>query len=229
MRPAKLLLTALSGLFLFSCRSKEAADLLIYHSKIYTVDSAFSTAGALVVRDGKILATGTDDEIRGRYSAKEEIDGGGDMYIYPGFIDAHAHFVRYGQSLFTAALYGSASFEEVVQRVKKFADAHPGQTWILGRGWDQNKFPGKAFPDNTLLNQLFPSTPVVLGRVDGHAVIANAKALELAGIHASQTLVGGTIETKDGQLTGILIDNAQRLIDPHIPALTAPEYAQRMD
>ncbi|HMI59311.1 MAG TPA: hypothetical protein VK518_00340, partial [Puia sp.] len=105
MRPAKLLLTALTVLVLFSCHSKEAADLLIYHCKVYTVDSAFSTAEAVVVRDGKILATGTDDAIRSKYSAKETIDAGGAMYVYPGFIDAHAHFVRYGQSLFTAALY----------------------------------------------------------------------------------------------------------------------------
>ncbi|HTI92223.1 MAG TPA: amidohydrolase [Puia sp.] len=226
---SKLLLTALLGLTLFSCRSKEAADLVIYHSKIYTVDSAFSTAEAVVVRDGKILATGTDDEIRGRYSAKEEFDAGGVMYVYPGFIDAHAHFMRYGQSLFKAALYGSTSFEEVVERVKKFADAHPGQAWILGRGWDQNKFPGKAFPDNTLLNRLFPSTPVVLGRVDGHAVIANARALELAGVKPGQTLEGGTVETKNGRLTGILIDNAQHLVNSKVPEPSAADWDIMLD
>ncbi|HEY4291003.1 MAG TPA: amidohydrolase [Puia sp.] len=229
MRPAKLLSTALIGLVLFSCHSKEAADLLLYHSKIYTADSAFSTAGALVVRDGKILATGTDDEIRSKYSAKEVIDGGGALYVYPGFIDAHAHFVRYGQSLFTAALYGSTSFEEVAQRVKQFADAHPGQAWILGRGWDQNKFPGKAFPDNTLLNNLFPSTPVVLGRVDGHAVIANARALELAGVKPGQKLEGGTVETKNGRLTGILIDNAQHLVDSKVPEPSAADWHLMLD
>jgi len=229
MRPAKLLLTALTVLVLFSCHSKEAADLLIYHCKVYTVDSAFSTAEAVVVRDGKILATGTDDAIRSKYSAKETIDAGGAMYVYPGFIDAHAHFVRYGQSLFTAALYGSTSFEEVVQRVKKFAEAHPGQAWILGRGWDQNKFPGKAFPDNTLLNQLFPSTPVVLGRVDGHAVIANARALELAGVKPGQTLEGGTVETKNGRLTGILIDNAQHLVNSKVPEPSAADWNTMLD
>ncbi len=157
------------------------------------------------------------------------IDAGGVLYIYQGFIDAHAHFVRYGQSLFTAALYGSTSFEEVVQRVKQFADAHPGQAWILGRGWDQNKFPGKAFPDNTLLNQLFPSTPVVLGRVDGHAVIANARALELAGVKPGQTLEGGTVETKNGRLTGILIDNAQHLVNSKVPEPSAADWDRMLD
>jgi hypothetical protein len=106
---------------------------------------------------------------------------------------------------------------------------HPGQIWILGRGWDQNRFPGKEFPDNTLLNQAFPTTPVVLGRVDGHAVIANAKALELAGIHAGQTIPGGDIVTHGGRLTGILVDNARKLVDAIVPRPTGENYAIRVD
>jgi predicted amidohydrolase YtcJ len=213
---------------LLSCHSPQPADLILYHGKVYTVDSAFTTAEAFAVKDGKILAVGTDEDIRGRYAGAKEIDAGGKA-VYPGLIDAHAHFVRYGQSLFTARLYGSASFEEVVQRVKQFVTEHPGQAWILGRGWDQNKFPGKAYPDNTLLNQLYPSTPVVLGRVDGHALIANAKALELAGVHPGQTLEGGTIETKNGRLTGILIDNAQRLVYSRMPEVSAADNAMQLD
>jgi len=228
MKPIRLLLTVSTGLILFSCHSRQAADLIIHHSKIYTVDSAFSTAEAMAVKDGKVLAVGKEDAILGSYSAPEVIDAGGKV-VYPGLIDAHAHFVRYGQSLFTAPLYGSASFEEVVQRVKQFADAHPGQAWILGRGWDQNKFPGKAFPDNTLLNQMFPSTPVVLGRVDGHALIANARALELAGVRPGQTLEGGMIETKNGRLTGILIDNAQGLVNSKIPEPSGADYERMLD
>jgi len=228
MKPIRLLLTVSTGLILFSCHSRQAADLIIHHSKIYTVDSAFSTAEAMAVKDGKVLAVGKEDAILGSYSAPEVIDAGGKV-VYPGLIDAHAHFVRYGQSLFTAPLYGSASFEEVVQRVKQFADAHPGQAWILGRGWDQNKFPGKAFPDNTLLNQMFPSTPMVLGRVDGHALIANARALELAGVRPGQTLEGGMIETKNGRLTGILIDNAQGLVNSKIPEPSGADYERMLD
>jgi predicted amidohydrolase YtcJ len=222
------LLAVLPVILVFSCHSRQPADLIIYHGKVYTVDSSFTVTEAFAVKDGKILAVGSDAEIRDRYTAPGEIDAGGKA-VYPGFIDAHSHFVEYGQSLFTAALFGSASFEEVVQRVKDFAAQHPGQGWILGRGWDQNKFQGKAFPDNTLLNQLFPSTPVVLGRVDGHAMIANAKALELAGVHAGQTLTGGLIETKNGRLTGILVDNAQGLIYAKIPAVSAADFAVQLD
>jgi predicted amidohydrolase YtcJ len=228
MLTARQVLTILSAITLFACHSRQHADLILYHGKVYTVDSLFDTAEAFAVKDGKILAVGTDSEIRGRYVSSNEVDAGGKA-VYPGFIDAHAHFVRYGQSLFTALLFGSTSFEEVVQRVKQFAADHPGQPWILGRGWDQNKFAGKSFPDNELLNQLFPSTPVVLGRVDGHALIANAKAMELAGIHVGQTLAGGTIETKNGRLTGILIDNAQELIYNRIPELSASDFARQLD
>lgn len=221
-------LTALTVILLFSCHSRQPADLLVLHTRIYTVDSLFSTAQAMAIKDGKILATGSDSDILGDYAAKDTIDAGG-KFVYPGFIDAHGHFVEYGESLFMANLFGCTSGDEMVQRVKAFADAHPGLAWIQGHGWDQNKFPGKNFPDNRLLNQLFPSTPVVLGRVDGHALLANAAALSLAGIHAGQTLVGGSIETKNGQLTGILVDNAERLVGRQIPELSAGDFWQRVD
>ena len=228
MKISLLRLAAAVAVALSACHSRQPADLLVLHAKIYTVDTAFSTAQAMAVRDGKILAMGSDAAILGAYTAKDTIDAGGKV-VYPGFIDAHGHFVEYGESLFMANLFGCASAGEMVQRVKAFADAHPGLAWIQGHGWDQNKFPGKNFPDNKDLNRLFPNTPVVLGRVDGHALLANAAALSLAGIHAGQTLVGGTIETKNGELTGILVDNAQRLVGRQMPELSAGDFWQRVD
>src|SRR6185437_11516689 len=221
-------LAAAAAIVLFSCRGKQPADLIVYHAKIYTVDSAFDTVQAMAVKDGRILATGSDEDVLARYSAPAMTDEGGKA-VYPGFIDAHSHFISYVESLFMTDLFGCTSTEEMVQRVKQFTDAHPGLAWIRGRGWDQNKFPGKAFPDNTLLNQLFPNTPVVLGRVDGHALLANAKALELAGVHAGQQIGGGVIETKNGRLTGIMIDNAQRLVYAHEPDLSPAEFLERVD
>jgi predicted amidohydrolase YtcJ len=221
-------LAAFAVIVLFSCHARQQAGLIIYNAKIYTVDSAFSVAQALAVKDGKILATGSDAVIKEAFEAPEVIDMGG-QYIYPGFIDAHSHFVEYGETLFWAPLFGCTGVEEMVQRVKVFADAHPGLGWIRGSGWDQNKFPGKGFPDNTMLNEVFPSTPVVLTRVDGHAVLANAKALELAGIRPGQAIVGGTIETKGGKLTGILIDNAEQLVFRRVPELSSAEAWQRLD
>jgi len=215
-------------IFLQACHSRQRADLIVHDGLVYTVDSAFSTAEAFAVKDGKILAVGKDKDILDAYSAGQIVDAGG-RPVYPGFIDAHAHFVGYGQSLFAVDLFGSASFEEVVRRVQQFAAYHPGLDWITGRGWDQNKFPGKAFPDNARLNELFPHIPVVLERVDGHASIANARALELAGVRPGQVLMGGLIETKSGRLTGILIDNAQRLVWQKVPPLSPAEYAERLE
>lgn len=222
------LIAAVTVIVLGACHERQAADLVVLHSKIYTVDSAFTTVQAMAIKDGKILATGTDAAILDDYTAKDTIDAGG-KFVYPGFIDAHGHFVEYGQTLFMAKLFGCVSSEEMVQRVKTFADAHPGMAWIQGAGWDQNKFPGKNFPDNTELNKLFPNTPVVLERVDGHALLANAAALSLAGIYPGQTLVGGTVETKNGRLTGILVDNAQRLLGGVEPELSADDFWQRID
>ncbi|HQR92469.1 MAG: amidohydrolase [Bacteroidetes bacterium 24-39-8] len=203
-------------LSLFACNNQEA-DTIFYHAKIYTVDSLFTTVEAMAVKDGQILAMGTDKEIREKYKAKESIDLNGKP-MFPGLIDAHAHFVGYGQSLFYANLYGTTSFEEAVERVKAFAAEHPDLTWIQGRGWDQNKWPGKTYPTNEILNKAFPDKPVILQRVDGHASIANQKALDLAGIKPGQTVVGGSIETINGKLTGVLIDNADNQVYAQIPA-----------
>ncbi|HTR28060.1 MAG TPA: amidohydrolase [Puia sp.] len=217
-----------AAILAISCHSAQPADLIVHNGKIYTVDSAFSVAEAMAVKAGKIIAVGKDADIRNEYTAANTIDLGGKP-VYPGFIDAHAHFVEYGNSLFTASLYGSTSFEAVVQRVKDFSAGHPGLPWIIGRGWDQNKFPGKIFPDNSLLNAAFPSTPAALVRVDGHALVANAKALELAGIHPGDKVDGGVVETKNGKLTGILIDNAMGRVYGAIPGPTPAEFKDQVD
>lgn len=209
-------------LFFISCSVKKV-DLIVHHATIYTVDSAFSVAEAMAIDDGKIVEVGSNDAILKKYAANEAIDAQGKI-IYPGFIDAHAHFIGYGRSLFQVNLFGCNSWTEVLERVKQFAAEHPNETWIRGRGWDQNKFPGKQFPTNDSLNILFPDKPVMLGRVDGHASIANSKALELAGIKPGQTLAGGEIETKNGRLTGVLIDNAEDLVNAVIPKATKADY-----
>lgn len=212
-------------LFVLGACNNHKVDTIIHNAVIYTVDSAFTTAEAMVIQDGLIVATGTNKEIMESYQADELIDAGGQA-IYPGLIDAHAHFVGYGRSLFQVDLFGATTWEETVARVKAFADQYPDIYWIQGRGWDQNRWPGKSFPTNEALNQLFPDKPVVLTRVDGHASIANQKALDLAGIQAGQTIVGGSIEVKNGQLTGVLIDNADNKVYAQIPAPNKATYTQ---
>jgi predicted amidohydrolase YtcJ len=208
---------------LYSCRGKESADMLLFNGVVYTVDSAFSTAEAIAVKDGKIIAVGKNNEIKGKYAAAEMIDAQG-RAVYPGFIDAHAHFVGYGRSLFEVNLYDCKDWNEAVARIKDFDKEHPNEPWVRGRGWDQNKFPGKQYPSNSELNELFPDKPVLLQRIDGHAAIANARALELADITAKTRLAGGEIDVRQGVPTGLLIDNAVDLVTGIIPKATKAEY-----
>jgi len=189
---------------------------MIYNAKIYTVNDKFDVAEAIVVKDGKILAVGATADIRKQYSATEEVDANGKA-VYPGFIDAHAHFFGYGESLQSADLRGTTSWDEVIARVTEFAKTHP-DGWLTGRGWDQNDWADKQFPNKDKLDQLFPNRPVLLERIDGHASIANQSALNAAGITKSFALTGGDIVDKDGKLTGLLIDNAVELVANKVPA-----------
>ena len=170
-------------------------DLIVHHAVVYTVDSLFTKAEAIAIKEGKIIAVGTNKNILAAYSAPIKTDAKGSA-VYPGFIDAHAHFVGYAQSLFTIDLFDVTSEAELVKRVQLFTASHPGIKWILGRGWDQNKFSNKAFPNNKELNRLYPSTPVLLTRIDGHAALANAKALELANIRRTSRLAAEKLKQK---------------------------------
>lgn len=221
------IIKALPLLLLTACSaSQEKIDLLIHHATIYTVDSSFSTAEALAVKDGRILETGSNEALLKKYAAKESIDAKG-QFIYPGFIDAHAHFFGYGQSLQTADLNGTTSWQAILDTLSSFAKTHP-DGWLLGRGWDQNDWDNKEFPSNEALNTLFPDRPVLLSRVDGHAAIANAKALELAGVKPGVTLTGGTVEVRNGKLTGILIDNAIDLVNNRVPSASVQQMKQSL-
>ncbi|MCR6719803.1 MAG: amidohydrolase [Chitinophagaceae bacterium] len=220
MKKTGLFLLAI--IFLAACTGKTKADLLIINAKIYTVDSLFSTAEAMAVKDGKILATGTLADLQHMYEAKETVEANG-KFIYPGFIDAHAHFVGYGLDLQSADLIGTDSWEEVLERLTAFAATHP-TGWIEGRGWDQNDWPVKEFPDNTKLNALFPDRPVMLRRVDGHAVIANDVAIKMAGITAGQKVTGGDVIVKNNKVTGVLIDKAIDLVARFIPPVDSVQF-----
>ena len=172
----KLLLFSLLVMPFFSGAQKKAADLLVLNATIYTIDKQFSVKQAMAVKDGRIIETGTTQAIREHFSATNEFDAKG-KFIYPGFIDAHAHFLGYGLQLQTVDLTGTKSWEECLVLVQQYAATH--QTgWLLGRGWDQNDWAVKEFPTRAKLDQLFPDRPVLLARVDGHAAVANEKAME---------------------------------------------------
>ncbi len=200
-----------------SCNQKEKVDLLVYNARIYTVDDNFNVASALAVKDGEIVAVGNDDKLMSSFQAENMLDAGG-RPVYPGFNDGHSHFLSYGLNKVTNAdLVGTKSFDEVVQRVVEHYELDPSG-WVLGRGWDQNDWEVKEFPDKEKLDEAFPNTPVVLRRIGGHALIANTEAMKRAGINSQSKIPGGEILlNKKHEPTGIFIDNAMSLIERVIP------------
>lgn len=222
---AKNIIWFLGALFLFSCSSKKSADLIVHNAQVYTVDDQFTVVEAFAVKDGKILELGSSKDILEKYQG-ETLDAEGNA-VYPGFIDGHAHFYGYGAGLQNVNLVGTKSWEEILEKLKAFSVENP-EGWIIGRGWDQNDWPNKEFPDNQKLSELFPNRPVILSRIDGHAAIANKFALDLAGIKPNQKVEGGDIETVESKLTGILIDNAEGLVNAKIPPATAKQIAESL-
>lgn len=192
------------------------ADFIVHNAKVYTVDSAFTIAEAFAVDNGSIIAVGSSNEILDTYTSDSTVDLKGKT-VLPGLIDAHSHFIGYAKTKLGADLVGTRSFDEVLERVVQHRDKFPDQPWIQGRGWDQNDWEVKEFPDRAKLDALFPDVPVVLSRIDGHAVLVNEKAFELAGVTTEEQVDGGVIEIKEGRLTGILIDNAETLVTNIIP------------
>lgn len=225
-----LVLAALISLTIMtSCQApKQKADLILTNGIVYTVDSVFSIDQAFAVADGRFIAIGTTEEILKNYEADQTIDAEGKA-VYPGFIDGHCHFFGFGENLVRyAELSGSKSFEEVIQRLKAHHEAHPGD-WILGRGWDQNRWADKQFPDNRLLEEHFPGKKIFLIRVDGHAFLASNAAMEAAEINANTTLEGGEVQLlANGKPSGLLIDIAGDAIKALIPLLTEAEKKEAL-
>lgn len=211
-----MMLAMTLALTITGCKMKEKVDMILINGVVYTVDADFSIIEAFAVRDGMILDTGTTDKILGFYETSLVIDAGGKP-VYPGFIDGHCHYYGYALGLQQFVnLRGTGSFEEILQILQRYHETHP-YIWIIGRGWDQNDWPVKEFPDNDLLDQLFPGNPVVLTRVDGHAVLANSEALRRAGIDAETVIEGGEVQLRNGNPTGILLDNAADKMKAVIP------------
>ncbi|SDL76528.1 hypothetical protein SAMN05421823_10858 [Catalinimonas alkaloidigena] len=212
----RFLLLPFALVLLAACQSRTSVDLIVHHARVYTADDSFSVAEALAVQGGQLVAVGTDADIMDAYEAAQTYDAGGKA-LYPGFIDAHCHFLRYGLSLRNVDLTGTESFNEVIANVMEGRQRYPDAAWILGRGWDQNDWPTQEYPTRDTLDQLFPDTPLLLTRIDGHAALANGRALELAGITAETKVEGGSVELENGRLTGVLIDNAVTLVEDVVP------------
>jgi len=200
-------------ILLNSCQKK--VDLVVHNATAYTLGKNVNRVSAFVVDKGKFIAVG-GEELVDQYSAKKVLDLQ-KLPVYPGFIDSHCHFLGLGLSLQQVDLVGTKSFEEVLDRVKKFSQKNELEA-IVGRGWDQNDWEDQSLPTKSTLDELFPETPVALRRIDGHALLVNQKALDLAGIDKNTEVPGGTIiKDKKGELTGVLVDAPMKLVSDILP------------
>ena len=200
-----LILVLLVFTSLQSC--KKSVDYVAYNGNIYTVNNDFNVASAFAVKDGKFIDVG-NDEIFSKYNSNEKIDLNGST-VLPGLIDAHCHFYGLGLNQSVIDLTGTSSFNEILEKIA----FENNKDVIRGRGWDQNDWEIKEFPDKLKLDLAYPNTPVILERIDGHAYLVNQKALDIAGIDINTKSTNGSLLSKKGKLTGVLIDGPMSIID----------------
>lgn len=221
----KLLAISLAIMTLASCKSdRTTADLIISNAVIYTADSGFTIYTSMAVAEGKILALGDDRYIAENFTSDSIYNAEGKP-VYPGFIDAHCHFYGYALLSQYADLTAARSFNQLLDIIESHHVKHSAD-WLVGRGWDQNRWPGKQFPDNAELNRLYPKTPVVLTRVDGHAVLVNEAAILIAGITPDSIVNKSEALMKDGRFTGIFLESWAEYFRNLVPVPEDKELTQ---
>jgi predicted amidohydrolase YtcJ len=209
-----------------SKNAKNAADMVVLHGRIYTLDSGQPWAQALAIRGDKIVAVGDNASI-GKFRGPDTkvIDAAGQL-VLPGFVDCHIHFMDGSLSLGRVNLEGAKDVAEIQRRLREYASKHPGNDWLLGRGWDYAMFGTAALPDKKYLDELFPNRPVFLEGYDGHTYWANSKALALAGItRDTPDPPNGTIvrDPATREATGALKEAAQDSVAKAVPEVTRAE------
>lgn len=209
---------------------QQPADLIVTNARIYTVDDSHPFVSAMAIRGGKVAFVGDQRGalvLRGPNTRVVDLGG---RTVIPGMVDAHAHVLNLGNALANVDLVGSTSLDEVVARVAARLAGRAAGSWVIGRGWDQNRWGNTAFPTHETLSAATPNHPVVLTRIDGHATYVNKKAMELAGITAAtKDPEGGQIlRDAQGNPTGVFIDNAMGLVNRVVPASTRDEIKRNV-
>ncbi|MEQ8580758.1 MAG: amidohydrolase [Marinoscillum sp.] len=216
----------LIALMIGGCQKPQTkADLVLLNSKVYTLNPDAGEAEAIAVKDGRILYVGSNDKARDFVGDSTEVMDMSACYIYPGFIEGHAHIMGIGANLINVDLMQARSFEEVVRMVQERAAVTPAGEWIIGRGWHQDKWDEmpelmfNGFPTHHPLSEAVPDHPVLLSHASGHASLANAAAMNLAGVSKSTPDPEGGEIFRDvsGQPTGIFNEMAEKLITERLP------------
>lgn len=186
-----------------------------------------NTFTTLVIKDGKVVKTGPDS-LKNSFPGATLIDANGKTLL-PGLIDAHGHVIGLGENLSQLDVRGAKSVDEITAKLNEFAKGKEG--WIIGRGWNQELWSDTRFPTAADLDKVVSDRPVILSRVDSHAIWVNSKALELANINADTPAPAGGEIIKDefGKPTGIFIDKAETLVTQHMPATSAQSVSNALD
>jgi predicted amidohydrolase YtcJ len=214
--------TWLTLIFFSANQTLFAQQETIYTAKrIYVGDTAMAVIESMVCDNDKIVFTGPKDLAVALYPKAKLVDFK-NQYIYPGFIDAHCHFLAWCKGLKEADLVGTKSEKAIIKRLQKFAKTTK-RSWIVGRGWDQNDWKNKSYPTLEALDKAFPNTPVFLKRIDGHAAWINTAAVMALKLDVNQKVSGGEFIFSNGKFTGILIDNAVDLVSGAVPPLPEAE------
>ena len=164
-----------------SCVKFKTADVVIHNARIYTVNESFEIAQAMAIKDGNIVAVGKEHEIMNKYRADKLIDAQ-TKPIYPGFNDGHCHFLGSGLNSLAVDLSEVKTLKQLNGKLKEFKDSQTEMEWLIGYGWDENKWDFDPLAAFGCLNKEFSDIPVLLWRVDGHSLLVNNKALDKTGI-----------------------------------------------
>ena len=200
---------------------ENSADLVLINGNVATIEDSTSYATAVAIKGDRILAVGSTEEIKKLIGDSTKVIDLNGKFGMPGFIESHAHFVGLGSSLINIDLRPAKNWDEVIAMVAKAAEASKPGEWIIGRGWHQEKFDPapepnvEGYPVHNELSKATPYNPVVLSHASGHAIFANEKAMEIAGIDKNtQNPEGGTIvRDNQGNAIGVFEENAENLIE----------------
>lgn len=207
------------------------ADLIVVHGRVYTQNPNQSWAEALAVRADKIVAVGSSYDIEKFRGEKTKVIDAANRLIMPGFVDCHIHFMEGALSLDRVNLEGAKDPADIQRRLREYAAKHPGEGWILGRGWDYAMFGPAALPDKKYLDEVFPDRPAFLEGYDGHTYWANSKALALAGIGKDTKDPANGVIVRDqqtGEPTGALKESAAGLMRKVLPEIGRGERVRAL-